>query len=326
MMDPDRYRPMERAGSYSIEEHEIAECLRLGTLPIDEALSRAPLIAEDLRWVDFEQLSFSPGVYPAFDHRSNGYIQICIPEYRFGETNFSVSNAINSSAQKPHWFGGTGLDRGHLQLLSQVSLIGRRLIPHYWLRSRKLKNALRNPPQHLSTIEEIWWLDRWLEIESVTMGSSVNPKANTDVDWSFKIDAGRIQIHFEVKRILSDCIRHARGIEFGRGWFQQFIEKEVLPKFRRSFDNEVNILGISLFGEIDRQVQSVVGDWLTSGQTLLDGIIITSRESRFKSSFDRHFLNAKARALRPFLKTPGSEDLSMAFALDIPISIPGLPV
>jgi hypothetical protein len=160
------------------------------------------------------------------------------------------------------------------------------------------------------------------------MSYSLLRDSNTDVDWSLLLDKGRLRVNMEVKRILLDCMRHVRGLEFNRAWFSKFCATEVTPKFHISQPGEVNILAISLFGEIDRQVQSVVGDWLSSGQTQIDGILIATREARRHSQFDHQLFTPKSRLIKKLLKPISEEDSRLAFALEVPISIPelGLPV
>jgi hypothetical protein len=95
-------------------------------------------------------------------------------------------------------------------------------------------------------------------------------------------------------------------------------------KFRPSGPDEVNILGLSVFGELDRELQLVVSDWLKS-QRLVDAVLIASRESRRKSGFDAQLLNDKAKLLSPLLRPLGDEDQTLAFALEVPMQMPGLP-
>ena len=308
----------------AVEESTIANLLTLGSLGEAEAKRRAPLVLEDLHWIDFDTLSFSAQPYPYRNPETEQIVAIPIPEYHFGDTGFSINNAENAEDNVAEWFGGTGFDRGNLQFLSQVSLIGRQLIPNYWHRSASLRHALRNPPQHLNTVEEVWWLNRWLGPESIEMSHQLLDSSGTDVDWTFVL-GDNIRVNLEIKRIPSDCIRHARGRSFSAGWFDRFCKTKVLPKFRPSEDHEINVLAISLFGELDREVQIVLSDWLVQKQSLVDAILVASRESRRRSSFDSQFLNEKARLLRHWLRQPDEEDGTLAFALEIPTTVPGFP-
>jgi hypothetical protein len=167
-----------------VDESTIAKLLTLGSLAEAEAIRRAPLVSEDLRWIDFDTLRLSVRPYPYRDPETGELLAIPIPEYHFGETGFSINNAENAEENVAEWFGGTGLDRGNLQLLSRVSLIARQLIPNYWRQSMSLRHALRNPPQHLNTVEEVWWLNRWHGAENIKMNHRLVDGSGADVDWS----------------------------------------------------------------------------------------------------------------------------------------------
>lgn len=207
-------------------------------------------MVEDLEWIAFSKLHFTGREYPCREPGSSRIVGIPIPEYFFGDTGFDINHAKNPSDNVAEWLGGTGLDRGHLQLFSKISLIGRELIPHYWHTDEKLRYGLRNPPQHLNTVEEIWWLDRWLALQNTVKEHRLIPGSKVDVDWRFTLPS-QISVNLEVKRVPSDCVRHARGRAFSALWFKKFCEEKVLPKFRTSEENEVNVLAISLFGELD---------------------------------------------------------------------------
>jgi len=289
-----------------------------GSLEQTEARRRAPLVFEDFQWIGFDTLSMEA-------HSSPFCSPFCIPEYRFGDTGFSIDFAEQADVIKTEWIGGTGMDRGHLQLFSRASVIGRKLIPYLWHQPGKLRDSLRNPAQHLDTVEEIWWLDRWLDPQGIQSSVILRDDSDKDVDWSFTLGDGALSINLEVKRLCGDCLRHTRGRTFKIDVFDRFCKKKVIQKFRKSEPTEVNVLALSLFGEIDRDVQMIVGEWLSNRQDVIDAVIITSREARRKSCFDFHFRNQKAQYLRPFLREPTYEDQSLIFSLIVPIDIPGLP-
>jgi len=287
-----------------------------------ECGKRAAFLKEDFNWVNFARLSLSAG--PCRHRLGHQIIELPVVEYHFGKTGFSADNAENPFENRAEWFGGTGLSCGSLHLFSKVGLIARARIPQYWLKSVPLAEALRNPTQHLNTVEEIWWLDRFIGVEHVTMAARLVPGLERDIDWRMQFNGGRLALNLEVKRVPSDCIRHVRGRQFGREWFKKFCEEKVLPKYRPSGSGEINVLALSLFGEIDRDVQLIVSDWLTSGQNLLDGILIASRESRRRSGFDRQLLAGKAHLLTQFLNPPDAEDQRMVFRLQHPQDYPEL--
>ncbi len=282
------------------------------------------MVVEDLEWIAFQRLHFTGRDYPYQEPGSSEIMSYPIPEYFFGDTGFNINNAENSADNVAEWLGGTGLDRGNLQLFSKISRLARDLIPHYWHTDENLRCDLRNPPQHLNTVEEIWWLDRWLVLQDIVKGYRLIPGSKVDVDWRLELP-GRLHVNLEVKRVPSDCVRHARGKDFSAIWFKRFCAEKVLPKFRESDEDEVNVLAVSLFGELGRDVQAVMSDWLLA-QHVIDAIIIATREGRRKSAFDCQFRVEKARILKHFLRGPDAEDQSLAFALEVPMKLPGFPL
>ncbi len=302
---------------------KIEKLLSVGSLEETEARLRAPLVCEDFEWIDFDQLSFNVRPCPLDDR--NHLLEIAIPEYHFGSSRHSIDSAEHAEFIKVEWMGGTGLDCGHLIFFSRVSEIARRTIPHYWLKQCKLRDLLRNPIQHLDATEEIWWLDRWKSPRNVKSSVKLKHGSAADVDWTFTVGDGALTVNLEIKRLIGDCVRHVTERSFKADWFEQYCEKKVNPKFRPSRDNEVNVLGLSLFGEITREVQLAISDWLTNRQDLIDAVLIVTREARRKSCFDVQLRNEKARLMKKFLNEPSLEDQSLAYSLTVPVKIPGIP-
>lgn len=139
-------------------------------------------------------------------------------------------------------------------------------------------------------------------------------------------------MNLEVKRLQSDNTRQARGREMNAHEFAQFCSDQVLKKFRPSQTDEVNVLAISLFGEIDGNVQRVISDWLLSSENsdshnapLIDAVLLVTRESRRHSSSDRQLRNEKAHLIKSYFRGPDAEDESFFFVFDVPVKIPGFP-
>ena len=313
---------------------QIETLLKLGSLGDDEARRRAPILARDIEQIGFGTFQLSCRPYPV--PSANGQIVATpLPEYQFGDTGFSVHKARNSHDDFSRWIGGTGLDRGHLQFFSKVSQIGHSLIPELW--PKKLRAELRNPTQHLDTLEEVWWLGCWSGIENIRRAGHIKPGVADDIDWQFTIGSAGclagLKVNLEVKRLKSDNTRQARGREMNAHEFAQFCRDQVLRKFRPSHSDEVNVLGISLFGEIDGNVQRVISEWLLGDENrdsddapLIDAVLLATRESRRHSSFDRQLRNEKAYLIKSHFRGPDAEDESFFFVFDVPIKIPGLPV
>jgi hypothetical protein len=317
-----------------ISSQQIETLLKLGSLGDNEAHQRASMLADDIEQIGFSTFQLSCRLYPV--PSPNGQIVATpLAEYQFGDTGFSVHKARNSHDDFSTWIGGTGLDRGHLQFFSKVSQIGRSLIPELW--PQKLRAELRNPTQHLDTLEEVWWLGCWSGIENIRRAEHIKPGAAEDIDWQFTIGStgfsSGLKVNLEVKRLKSDNTRQARGREMNAHEFAQFCRDQVPRKFRPSRSDEVNVLGVSLFGEIDGNVQRVISEWLLSNENrdsddapLIDAVLLATRESRRHSSFDRQLRNERAHLIKSHFRGPDAEDESFFFVFDVPVKIPGFPV
>ena len=63
-------------------------------------------------------------------------------------------------------------------------------------------------------------------------------------------------------------------------------------KFRESTSSEVNVLALTLLGEIDREVQLCARDWLQT-RTDIDAVLLFTRFSRQRSGFDVHIVRKR---------------------------------
>lgn len=312
----------------TIDTTIIAEHLRLGTLDEAEVLLRASLLAEDIKRIRFKSFSLLASVYPYPDLKSGTVIPKALAEYNFGDTGFSVHKATNPYDDPASWFGGTGLDRGHLQFFSKISRIAHHVIPEIWKGSKALRENLRNPPQHLDTLEEVWWLGRWkrLKREGIRMAKSLSPELKGDVDWQIDLPDLRMTVNMEVKRLKSDVVRASRNHDFDAHRFAEFCSTDVLPKFRPSAYHEVNVLALTLFGEVDQLTNEALSSWLITEENPIDAILVTSHHPLFGGLFYLHFANQKAESLKSELNPPDQEDRSMWFPIELTYSIPGLPI
>lgn len=313
---------------------QIETLLKLSSLDDAEARRRALILAADIDRIGFERFRLSCRPYPV-PSAGGRVVAMPLPEYHFGDTGFSVQKACNSSDNFSTWIGGTGLDRGHLQFFSKVSQLGHNLIPEIW--PKKLRAELRNPKQHLDTLEEVWWLGRWSGVDEIRRGEQIRSDSENDIDWRLVVArtsfSPGLNVNVEAKRLKSDSLRHARGLQMTLHDFAQFCREQVLGKFRPSGPDEVNVLAVSLFGEIDGNVQSVISEWLLSDENsdsrhkpLIDAVLVATRESRRRSSCDMQLRCEKAKFIKPYFIGPDEEDKSVFFVLDVTYKIPGLPM
>jgi hypothetical protein len=283
-----------------IDEDTIFKLLKLSGVPPEKARQRSICLAEDLAWIGFE--SFVPHTEHSGVSDPQSGEPIPLVEYSFGKTPFSVDNAISSGDKRACAVGGSLLDRGNLRFFSIVSEIGRRLFQSAWLNDRDLRYYLRTPAHHLNALNELWWLGRF--------GSAVDVQARyrmhsgpEDIDWRFKLNGTDLWINLEAKNRPSDISRHVHDVEVS----VRKLLTDVTKKFDTSSEDEINILGLTLFGEIDREVQQSIATWLQK-QSVVDAVLIWSHEGRNRSIFDRQIKSSKAQILSmPFITEPIEE-------------------
>ena len=287
---------------------QFAELLRLLGLPEAQAEIRARWLIEDLEWIGFDDFSIFCDPYYRWPEDTT---PLPIVEYSFGNTVFDVNNAASSRDLNATSIGGSTLSRGPLLMLSQVSEIARRLIPHLWLKSEELRKYLRTPAWHIAKLDEIWWLGRFTIAADIT--DRFSHREGTDIDWRFRLNnSGYIQnndlwINLEVKNRPSDASRMAHREPFK----VSKILREVRKKFNPSSPEEVNVVAVTLFGPIDRTVQLDVSDWLQSSATkqpVVDAVLLWSLEGRVGSYFDIQLLAPKASILKAVVLPPDANE------------------
>ena len=270
------------------DEQTIFELLKLSGVPPEKARQRAIWLKDDIEWIQFKKF------LPLAEHSglcdSHGR-SIPIVEYIFGETAFSVNNAAKSSDKSSTSIGGSQLGRGNLLFFSIVSEIGRKHIPHLWLRDNDLKHYLQTSDKHLDALNEVWWLGRFPTATSVLARHKMHAGAE-DIDWRFRLEGTNTWINLEVKNRPSDVARAAHGTRIGANKWLKGVAKKFIP----SCEDELNLVGLTLFGEIDRHVQLEVSGWLQR-QNVIDGVLIWAHEGRRKNNFDFQFKDKTHKVL-----------------------------
>jgi hypothetical protein len=217
-------------------------------------------------------------------------------EYEFGTTGYSIDRAhpLDAPNFRPSAHGGTQLNRENLLLLARVSEVARSCAADIWLNpDDDLKGKFTSPNQHLDTLNEFWWLSRWRPSwTKLEQNKSINSACGMDVDWRLRWDLGfgaSLIVNLEVKRRAGgDVLRFAQGKSVApEQLFDAGLTKSGKSKFRPSGENEVNVLGLTLLGEINRDVQERAGEWI-KGQKDVDVLLLFTRFSQGHSGFDVH--------------------------------------
>jgi hypothetical protein len=147
-----------------------------------------------------------------------------------------------------------------------------------------------------------------------------------DVDWQIDLPGNGMTVNLEVKRLKFDVVRMRQGRQFDAHRFAVFCERDALPKFRPSTDREVNVLALTIFGEVDEQVNGVISAWLMAEPRTVDAILVTAHHPLGGGLFYLHFANQKARELQAELSSPDAEDRDTWFPIELTYDIPCLPL
>lgn len=122
------------------------------------------------------------------------------------------------------------------------------------------KNGLRNPRQHLSTVEELLWLTVWKSLSSPRRGGQFKGM-NGDVDWAF--DSRGFPIFLEAKFRQSDWPRLTDGADFvlmGDGFLSNAVHKFPDPPQSPG----LHVVGITAFDNITEEIAHLIGRELES--------------------------------------------------------------
>lgn len=300
--------------------------LRVGVAE-DKAREWSTLIADDLRRFGLEEFRLCP-----LDYVSGN---MGLVEYEFGPTAYSVDHAKPTASPnfQPSDHGGTQLDRENLLLFARVSEIARSRAANIWVNpDDELKGKLTSPRQHLDTLNEFWWLSRWRQpLATLEQNQIINPLCGMDVDWRLHWDMGlntSLFVNLEVKRRAGgDVLRFAQGATTApEQLFSAGLEKNGRCKFRPSNANEINVLGVTLLGEINRDVQAQAGDWIKSRNDI-DALLLFSRFSQNRSGFDVHAVRKRELLDAVLVRSldPLDQSLHGRVATPLPFSLNQLP-
>lgn len=292
----------------------LGEALEIAGVAPDSAREGAARVLDDIR--RFGLAGFRLG--ERFQTRLGPVV-----EYVFGSTAYSIENARPQNAPnfRQSAYGVTQLNSENILFLYRVSEIAHQFIPELWLNpSEDLRGKVGAPKQHLDSLNEIWWLACWKGAFSVQPDVRLIEGSEMDIDWRLAWDFGfgsELAVNLEVKR-RADIFRMV-GAEFDfREIFEAGVIKDGRSKFRPSGPSEVNVLGITLLGEIDHDVQKEAAEWLKTRDDI-DAILLFTRFSVRKSAFDLH-VQRKAGLIDQVLNRHLSEkDLCMHARIQMPL-------
>lgn len=198
------------------------------------------------------------------------------PQFEFdtGDTRFSVENADTIAwdvllPPELRKIGGTWLETAPLSFLAQVCMIGRRVFRDRW--PRLFAKRLRNPPELLDVLNEVWWLSRWPEPFRLSARHR-QTATGEDIDWRFFLRSLGLWINLEVKRRCNDLLRLVHPGLPPAGLFDK-----AASAFSKSNPDELNVIAITLYAGITDPVLRAIDDFLRSPENEhVDGIMLWS--------------------------------------------------
>lgn len=259
----------------------------------EEAVLRAQWICEDMQKIGFELRLSTKNPPGMWEHL--GVVRQT--EYVIPPSGFDINSADNNAA-----LSGSFVTCGNLLRLSQCVKLGRRYLPALW--PNFFAHRLQNE-EHLSALNEIWWLKFWRGIESVERGPKAN-KAAPDFEWLLQLRDGLsdCQINLEVKRRPGNINQHLK-----RGRPTCSTDK-VAKKFGQVPDNTANVVAITVYQPPAPSEWRRAVDWFQR-QSHVHGLLIWTESNAGTTPMLKHFKSEKAWA-RFLVNEPEPEDLKVA--------------
>ncbi|MFT5465312.1 MAG: hypothetical protein ACI8UO_000400 [Verrucomicrobiales bacterium] len=183
------------------------------------------------------------------------------------------------------------------------------------LRNRSsLRSGLATPTSHLDTLNEIWWLRWWIGARKIDYEVRLNDAAvsDADIDWQVEIESAGLTINLEVKRRPTDVRRLDPTKSLGfRSVFENGLgTKAGALKFTKSGQTHVNVLALTLYCPIDREVQDAANAFVDLNSFNVDGVAIWSWDGDRTPQFAFHSGTqpSKADRVRDCLAASDFED------------------
>lgn len=266
-------------------------CLRL---PEEIAARRAPMVTEDMAAIRFPlRLEVQRGLSGWLHERG---LRIPI-QYKIADTRHSIDHQDTNQALE-----GSHLTQGDLVRLSKACEIGRSILPNEW--PQRFAGQLRNPREHLDSVNELWWLGRFNNPENVDKSDKKSNKRPSP-DWSFTVSSGEssLRLNVEVKRRCSDIKRHLAFSE------KTNLFDKISPKFRCRSLTELNVAAVTTYSSIDNTVEEMARRWIENEENI-DAVVIWSEQSSSSPALVAVTREEISDLFRTFLSKPDAEDIS----------------
>ena len=164
---------------------------------------------------------------------------------------------------------GYGLNWGDLVTLSKVVKFARQQWGGHWM--RPFRERMKHFQNHLSTVEELWWLSLWksplrVQHECLFYAPSWRP-----VDWQFEI--GGITFNLEIKYRRYDWLRFVDPVAYRNTLDSYF--RTLAGKFPARVAGQVNLVAMTLLGSLGERLRHRAECFLASHATV-DGFLFWS--------------------------------------------------
>lgn len=224
--------------------------------------------------------------------------------YQFGASSFGadLKGSWNSETQKAIGFG---LNWGDLFTLAKVVKLARQLWGPGWATRKQFRNRQAGFDDHISMVEELWWLGQWHAPSDVQIEPCPFADCEKPVDWQFS--SCTQVINLEVKYRPRDWIRLVDGdLYFDRPNFPNDYFDDVSKKFPRRNAGQFNLLALTLIAPTTREFRRGVSAFLEANPTL-DGVVFWSLGENHLPK-PQHQLRKDAKVVEMLLKPIEPED------------------
>ncbi len=164
---------------------------------------------------------------------------------------------------------GYGLNWGDLVTLSKVVKFARQTWGEYWV--RRFRERMKHFNNHISTVEELWWLGLWKSPIHVQRECAFCAPHWRTVDWQFETQG--VVINLEIKHRSNDWLRFVDLVAYINQLDSYF--DTLAEKFPAKVAGQVNLVGMTLLGSLGALLRNRTLAFLES-HPALDGFLFWS--------------------------------------------------
>jgi hypothetical protein len=164
---------------------------------------------------------------------------------------------------------GYGINWGDLVTLSKVVKFARQLWGEYW--ARPFRERMKHFNNHISTVEELWWLGLWKSPVHVQRECAFCAPYWRTVDWQFETQG--VVINLEIKYRNRDWLRFVDLLSY-RSQLDAYFDT-LVEKFPAKVAGQVNLVGMTLLGSLGETLHNRVQTFLEK-HPALDGFLFWS--------------------------------------------------